>query len=205
MVHRLAPILILVGLALGACARAPRDRAHVVPDSAASAAIALDRPQRPLVPLSGGGTLRLERVSIERGSLDVSTAPPPVEVTPAEPLPEPPAPDPGQPPAPERVAQGSADARSLQPPIPRGAPSTTVDGRAAAARHERAHVTLDVRVDEQGDVSDALLVESDADSLSVHAAIEAAMGVRYHPALLGGKPVAVWARQVLEVKRGSRR
>ena len=200
-VHRMIISMLLAGLVLGACARSGRERPSVVPDSAAAAAILLDRPERPLVPLAGGGTLRLERVSMARGSLDRAAPVPPVAIAPAEPSPEPPVPEPGEPPAPEPVAQGPEDARTLQPPIPRGAPSTTVDDRAAQAGHERAHVTLDVRVDEQGDVSDALLVESDADSLTVHAAIEAAMGVHYHPALLGGKPVAVWTRQVLDVGR----
>jgi hypothetical protein len=203
-VQRFTFLLLIVGLALGGCARAPRERASVLPDSA-TAAIALDRPERPLVPLAGGGTLRLERVTLERAGLEISQPPPQVAVTPAAPSPEPPAPEADEPPAPEPAARGPADARTLLPPIPRGAPSTTITGRAADAKQATAHVTLDVRVDEQGDVSDAMLVESDADSVTVHAAIEAAEAVRYHPALLGGRPVAVWTRQVLEVRRGSRR
>lgn len=203
--QRFTFILLIVGLALGGCARAPRERANVLSDSAA-AAIALDRPERPIVPLAGGDTLRLERVTLERGSLDRAAPIPGVAVSPAEPSPEPPSPEPGEPPAPEPAAPGPADARTLLPPIARGAPSTTIAGRAADAKQARAHVTLDVRVDEQGDVSDAILVESDADSATVQTAIGAAEAVRYHPALLGGRPVAVWTRQVLEVrKRGARR
>ena len=201
---RFTNLVLLIGLALGGCARNSGERANALPDSATAATIALDRPERPIVPLAGGGTFRLERVSIARGALERAAPIPAVAVTPAEPSPEPPAPEPGAPPAPEARAPGPADARTLQPPIPRGAPSTTMDGRAADPGRAVAHVTLDVRVDEHGDVSDALLVESDADSLTVRTAIEAAMGVRYHPALLGGKPVAVWTRQVLEVRRGPR-
>jgi TonB family protein len=196
-VQRFTFFLLIAGLAVGGCARAPRERANVLSDSAA-AAIALDRPERPIVPLGGGDTLRLERVTLERAGLEISPPPPQVAVTPAEPSPEPPAPEPGEPPAPEPADQGPADARTLLPPIARGAPTTPIAGRGG-------RVTLDVRVDEQGDVSDVLFVESDADSGTVRAAIEAAGAVRYHPALLGGRPVAVWTRQVLEVKRGPRR
>ena len=194
IVRRTTNLILLAGLALGACARAPRERANVLPDSASAASIALDRPEHPIVPLAGGDTLRLERVTIERAALDRAAPIPAVAVSPAEPTPEPPAPEPGEPPAPAPAA-GPADARTLLPPIPRGVPATSIAGRGTA------HVTLDVRVDEQGDVSDALLVESDADSLTVQAAIATAEAVRYHPALLGGKPVAVWTRQVIEVQK----
>jgi hypothetical protein len=206
-VHRLTTLPLLVGLgawlASGACAHPPREHAPEAPDSATAAAIARDRPERLVVPLAGDATFRLERVSIARESLERASANPPVAITPGEPSPEPPVPEPGEPPAAEAGAPGPAEPSSLQPPIPRGAPSTAIAGRAADSKHGAAHVTLDVRVDEHGDVSDALLVESDADSLTVQAAIEAAMGVRYHPALLGGRPVAVWTRQVLDVRRSS--
>jgi hypothetical protein len=42
-----------------------------------------------------------------------------------------------------------------------------------------------------------LLVSSEGDSLTISAATDAALAVRYHPALLGGRPVAVWTRQVI--------
>ena len=205
IVLRFTTFLLATALALCGCARSPRERANTLPDSAAAASIALDRPERPIVPLAGGDTLRLERVTLDRANLDLSTPPPQVEVTPAEPLPEPPLPEPGEPPAPEPAAPGPANSRSLLPPLPRGVPATEIAGRAADARRGPAHVTLDVRVDERGDVSDALLVESNADSLTVRAAIDAAEAVRYHPALLGGTPIAVWTRQVIEVRKGKRR
>ena len=196
--HITVRLLFLLPLAVGACARPAREHVHAPPDTSAARAIALDRPQQPLVPLAGA--FRLDRVSVERAALDRATPLPPVSVAPAEPSPEPDPAPPGTPPEPaESPAAGvarstGAGERVLQPPIPRGAPALV-----AAARGGR--VTLDVRIDEQGDVSDALLVESDADSVVVNAAIEAAFGLRYHPALLGGTPTAVWTRQVIDVRR----
>lgn len=82
------------------------------------------------------------------------------------------------------------------PPIPRGAPAVAIAGCEAGARQGTAHVTLGVRVDERGDVSDALRVESDADSLKLRSAIDAAEAVRYPPRW----SVRRWARV-----RGARR
>jgi TonB family protein len=162
-------------------------------DSSAAASIALDRPERPLAPLPDA--FRLERVAVERSHLEHGPVSPQVEVTPAEPQPAPPSPELGEPPAPEPVRAATMETRELKPPIPRGMPPNIAAGRGG-------RVTLDVRVDENGDVSDVLLVGSDADSLAVRAAIEAASSVRFHPALLGGKPTAVWTRQMFEVRRG---
>jgi len=185
--------MLLLGFGLGACARARHDHASTAPDSGAAAAIALDRPERPLVPLAG--TFRLERVAIERSRLQHEASPPQVEVKPAEPQPPPPSAVPAEPPSSEPSGAAAREERELKPPIPRGEPPKIAAGRGG-------HVTLDVRVDENGEVSDALLVEADADSLGVLAAIEAAESVRYHPALLGGRPTAVWTRQVFGVGRG---
>ncbi|HEX5632172.1 MAG TPA: energy transducer TonB, partial [Gemmatimonadales bacterium] len=106
---------------------------------------------------------------------------------------EPPAPEPGEPPAPQPAA--SEPDTALKPPIARGLPSLPSGGRGG-------RVTLDVRVDESGEVSDVELVETDADSATVAAAKLAAYGLRYHPAMLGSRRVAVWCRQVFDVKRG---
>ena len=166
-----------------------------------------------MVPLAGAGAgmFTLERVAIERADLPHAAAPPP-NVEPSAPrpggatleLPPPPA-EPGEPPATSELQADSPDARSLAPPIPRGAPSVVSDGPGTRAKHGWGRVTLDVRVDERGEVSDALLVDSDADSLTVLAALDAASRLTYHPALLGGRPVAVWTRQLFEVKRGGPR
>ena len=51
-------------------------------------------------------------------------------------------------------------------------------------------------------MSDVQLVESDADSATIAAASQAALAMRYHPAVLGSRRVAVWCRQVYDVARG---
>jgi hypothetical protein len=85
----------------------------------------------------------------------------------------------------------------LKPPILR-APGTLAlpPGR----RGPRTSVELDVRVDESGRVSDALLVQANGDSTVideglVEAARRCALGMRFYPALQGGRPVPVWCRQ----------
>lgn len=93
----------------------------------------------------------------------------------------------------EERGGGLAIDDELQPPIPRGAVSL----RMSAAR--RGWVELDVRVDERGDVSDAeLFAASSADSGATAAAIEAALSMRFHPAMQRGVPVSVWSRQRFE-------
>ena len=189
--NRWLTFALFLVLALGACSRAADEHPRASYDSA-SAAIALDRPERPLVPLAGA--FRMEKVSLERAGLDRTATVPPVAVAPAQPSLELPIPEPAEPPAPKASEPHATDERTLQPPIARGTSVSISGGRGG-------QVTLDVRVDENGDVSDAMLVASDGDSLAVHAAIEASLAVRYHPALLGGKPTAVWTRQVIEVKK----
>lgn len=69
------------------------------------------------------------------------------------------------------------------------------------ARARRGWVELDVRVDEDGAVSDAMFAEGAADSAAVEAAIEAALAMRYWPAVRSGRAVAVWCRQRFEFGR----
>lgn len=57
---------------------------------------------------------------------------------------------------------------------------------------------LDVRVDENGEVTDAIPVSGDADSATVRAATESALALRWFPAVRRGRPVAVWCRQRFE-------
>ncbi len=86
----------------------------------------------------------------------------------------------------------------LKPPIPRGvAPVRMPRPGGGVARLE-----LDVRIDELGEVSDALWAAGSRDSAAVAAAIECAMGMRFFPALQRGRPVAVWCRQTFEFSRG---
>jgi TonB family protein len=170
------------------------------PEPAASAdtlpAAALDAPERLSLPLSpaGSGELVLERTRQERAEL-----PPPVTVMPSAPpeiAPSLPGAEPAPPPEGglERVHTTTEDP-ALKPPIPRGLPVLPRGGRGG-------RVALDVRVDEQGEVTDAELVETDADSATVAAAIEAAYSLRFYPAILGERRVAVWTRQSFQVKRG---
>jgi len=193
--------MIVIALTIGACTRAPRERAGALHaggplDSSTAAAIALDRPEHMVVPLAGAGTLTLEHVSVERSRLGRASAAPEVPVDPGTLSPPLPPAEPDEPPAAAERAPEPADARLLQPPVPLGAPAPSVGSPRGAGR-----VTLDVRVDENGDVSDALPVESNGDSVVVRVAIDAAMAIRYKPALLGGRPIAVWTRQVIDVGR----
>jgi TonB family protein len=78
----------------------------------------------------------------------------------------------------------------LKPPLLRHASSLRIP---AGAR--RASVELDVRVTEEGEVSDALWVGGSQDSALVAAAVDCALAMRFFPALLKGRPLAVWCRQ----------
>ncbi|MFN8587859.1 MAG: TonB family protein [Candidatus Eisenbacteria bacterium] len=73
--------------------------------------------------------------------------------------------------------------------------------RVDRARARRGWVELDVRVDEDGAVSDAMFAEGAADSAAVEAAIEAALAMKYWPAVRSGRAVAVWCRQRFEFGR----
>jgi hypothetical protein len=95
-----------------------------------------------------------------------------------------------------RASEGLASDDELRPPLPRSAASL----RLRAPR--RGEVELDVRIDEQGEVTDALPAGGDADPATVRAAIDAALGQRWYPATRGGRPVAVWCRQRYEVGPG---
>jgi hypothetical protein len=85
----------------------------------------------------------------------------------------------------------------LKPPILR-APGTLA--LPPGWRGPRASVDLDVRVDESGRVSDALPVREGRDPAVgdaglVEAARRCALGMRFYPALQGGRAVSVWCRQ----------
>src|SRR6266516_8219589 len=173
-------MLFAAVVAATSCAR----QEHATPargglaDSGAGQAMVRDQPERLVLPLApaGAGRVVYERVSPARATLDLP--PPPAEVA------EPPAGTTPDPPAPGEL--------ELKPPIARGLPRLVRGGRGG-------RVTLDVRVDENGEVSDVELVETDADSLTVRAASDAAFVLRYYPALLGERHVAVWTRQVFSV------
>lgn len=86
----------------------------------------------------------------------------------------------------------------LLPPILR-TPASLELPRGRGKQLER--VELDVRVDEHGNVSDALWAGGTDDSLLVSAAIASALGMHFYPALQAGRPVAVWCRQRYEFGR----
>ncbi|MEO5987446.1 MAG: energy transducer TonB [Candidatus Eisenbacteria bacterium] len=126
--------------------------------------------------------LTLQRVSPSRAALEI----PLPDAAPALP----PAADPDQ-----MQGEGLVVDDDLRPPIARSAAAFTLKGARPG------WVELDVRVDEQGEVSDAVVVEAAADSATQAGAIEAAYAVRFHPASLRGRAVAVWCRQRFEVRR----
>ncbi len=106
---------------------------------------------------------------------------------PAPPLP---APEPDTVPALPSPPELTVD-EGLKPPVLRG-PAPL---RPPPAEARAGWVELDVRVDEAGTVSDALWAGGSADSAGVAAARACALGMRFYPALRGGRPVAVWCRQ----------
>jgi len=174
-------LVLLLPALLGACSR-PAERDLPAPESGPAVeagAIERDRPQLVVMPLAppGTGEMTVARVAPLRAELD---------------LPPPPA-EPGDPDSLPREAPAPDDP-ALKAPIARGLPQLVRAGRGGS-------VTLDVRVDEEGEVSDVEVVASDADSLTVAAATAAAYATRYHPAMRGERRVAVWCRQVFDVKR----
>lgn len=189
--------LLLCCCSAAACARRERGAPASAPDSAVARAIAADRAERLVMPLApaGAGRVTLQGVAEARADLPapaaIELAPPAGEwlAPPADPAPVPE--------APERTESEAHDGTiaQLKPPIPRGLPVVPEGGRGG-------QVTLDVRVDETGEVTDVERVEGDADSATVAAATSAAFATRYHPALLGQRRVAVWTRQAFVVRRG---
>jgi len=180
--------LALAGLLVG-CARSRSPEPAASPDTLAARAILRDRPATLVLPLSpsGAGDWTLADVAETRAAL----------VEPASPAPLAPAlPEAAPAPPPEVEARTEAvESLELKPPIPRGAPVLPRGGRGG-------RVVLDVRVDEDGAVSDVEPAGGEADSLTVEAAVRAAFASRWYPALLGARHVAVWTRQVFEVARG---
>jgi hypothetical protein len=120
-------------------------------------------------------------------------------VAPARPVPDEP-PWPGAPP--DTLAVSPAEPpllavdEDLKPPIPRDRARLTLPAGARAAR-----VELDVRVDEGGDVSDAIWAGGSRDSALVAAATTCALAMRFHPAERAGRRVAVWCRQEFDFTR----
>ena len=184
----------LLAFVCTACAprhdEAPGARATTV-DTLAAQAIARDARTPIVMPLSppGAGQWRVERVAEAQTALV-----PEVPITELDSLvPMPPPAEPAPPPESE-ASVSLRDPLRLKPPIPRGAPVLPHGGRGG-------RVVLDVRVDEDGLVTDVQPAEGDADAATRAAAVRAAFASRWYPALLGDRRVAVWTRQVFEVTR----
>jgi periplasmic protein TonB len=121
---------------------------------------------------SAPAAFTLLRVAPGRGALatappEAAPAEPPVSSTPLERLP--------------------ADDQ-LRPPVLRSAPPPPPAGARGG------WMEFDVRVDEQGAVSDVEPAGGSADSALVRAAAAAVRATRWYPATRGGQPVAVWSR-----------
>lgn len=87
-------------------------------------------------------------------------------------------------PPPLEVDQG------LKPPMLKAAATLRVPSGA-----RNASVELDVRIAEDGSVSDALWAGGSSDSALVASAIDCALAMRFYPALRAGRPQAVWCRE----------
>ena len=150
-------------------------------------------------------TGRSERLHIERPPAEAPT-PPKVwlaKVSPSRPDPL----DPALPvPSPDLIEVAPDPPRlevdqDLKPPILRRT------GNLIPPIGKKGSVELDVRIDEDGDVSDALWAGGSNDSLLVDAAVSCALEMRFYPALQGSRPIAVWCRQRFDFgeSRGGRR
>ncbi len=186
----LAGSLAFVVVLAAGCARERSTPVSEARDTLAAQAVLRDRPVALVLPLapSGAGRWTLASVAQARESLIVT----PVALS--ELALEPPEAGPAPPPEAEAGTREPVGLE-LKPPIPRGAPSLPRGGRGG-------RVVLDVRVDEDGMVSDVEPVGADADSATVAAAVDAAFASRWYPAMLGLQRVAVWTRQVFAVARG---
>lgn len=153
----------------------------------------------PPVEADTGRTIALAVPSAEeaRGWFSRVSRTAPARVTPRAaleaPLPEAPAEAPPSDSAPREALPVD---EGLQPPIPRTAAAQGGKGVRGV------QVELDLRIDENGEVSDALWAGGSADSSVVRLATEAALALQFHPALQRGVPVAVWCRQRFVVERG---
>jgi hypothetical protein len=195
--HRADFLLALgLGLALAGCGRdAERSRQP----SSVPIPLRIFADSGRSTPLAIAPGLRA-RAWIQRVSRET---PPPAAVAPAPPgALAPPVPEA----APDSLVLESAPppalvvGEDLMPPIPRG---TAVLRFPAEGRG--LLVDLDVRVDEAGQVSDALWAAGSRDSNAVAAAVECALGMLFYPALQHGRPVAVWCRQRFQFGRGAAR
>jgi TonB family protein len=108
-----------------------------------------------------------------------------------------PAADPAPPPV-DTLAPPAAEAEPLlKAPIliaPARVDLPASRGRGAPA----GAVELEVKVSEEGEVTDVRWAGGSADTTLIATATASARAMRFYPALLGGEPVSVWCRQRFE-------
>jgi len=173
---RFASAALWVALLLGACARSP---------SPGNARAPLALAVRVSADAAPGETLHIGRPAAARARVWMTRVAPVRWVPPPIPEPAPAAPEPDT-----LAPAGPASEPGLKPPLLISSdPLRLPDGRA------RSRVELDVRVDERGVVTDALWTGGSADTSGIAAARRCAYSMRFYPALMGGRPVAVWCRQ----------
>ena len=176
--HRLASVALplAVLLALGACDRSrPVERpasalpVDVYADTGRSVSLRASPPPGP--PPQPRASVWLARVSPARAALpEAAASDPETLAVPASP-------------------PGLAVDEGLKPPLPRTRGALTVPPGA------RGSVELDVRVDEEGGVTEAQWAGGSRDPAMVRAAIACARSMRFFPAQRAGRPVSVWCRQ----------
>ncbi|NOT34176.1 MAG: hypothetical protein HOP12_08420 [Candidatus Eisenbacteria bacterium] len=199
------PIAVTIALAItmstfgcepGARDEAPTPHALPVDVRADTAAPAIRLSQRwrsdsLAEPPAADARMWLARVSPTRAAESVASVTPVAELEVPLPTPEPGTPEPSMPEPPGLVVD-----EDLKPPIPRGRATLLLPHGARAGS-----VELDVRVDEQGVVSDVEWAGGSTDSALVGAATTSAFSMRFFPALQSGRPRAVWCRQRFDFGR----
>jgi hypothetical protein len=184
VVRACLPLALLLA---GGCARSPQPTASQRPPPLVAVPLAVNV----YADTGRGGHLEVRPLAAHVWLAMVTPA---RALTPAPALPEA---LPDSLPPPEDSPPGLAADPGLKPPVLR-APGTLAI--PPGWRGPRVSVELDVRVDESGRVSDALPVLASGDSAAigeglVEAARRCALGMRFYPALQGGRPVPVWCRQ----------
>lgn len=137
------------------------------------------------------------RMPVASGEVSAGTEPTAVRIAPARGLPPPPLPR-AEPAAidegPRVVSEGLPHDDALRPPILREPARLEVAGTRAG------EVEMELRVDENGEVSDAQCVAVPEDRELARDAIRAVMASRWYPATREGRAVAVWCRQRVTVR-----
>jgi hypothetical protein len=179
--------LALALLGPAGCARRPQPAAARPPSRTAAVPLAVN------VYADTGRAVLLE-VRPPAARVWLASVTPARQPVPSPALPEAP-PDSLSPP--ETPPPGLAMDAGLKPPVLR-TPGTLA--LPPGWRGPRTWVDLDVRVDESGRVSDVLAVGASGDSAAsgaglAGAARRCALGMRFYPALQGGRAVPVWCRQ----------